>query len=49
MVKKKPFLQKYIDQEIEIMGKLKHGNIVMQESSFNSTYGLTQQMISSLS
>lgn len=30
MVKKKPFLQKYIDQEIDIMGKLKHPNIVMQ-------------------
>jgi serine/threonine protein kinase len=27
-VKKKPFLQKYIDQEIEIMRKLDHPNIV---------------------
>jgi serine/threonine protein kinase len=27
-VKKKPFLQKYIDQEIEIMKKLNHPNIV---------------------
>lgn len=36
-VKKKPFLQKYIDQEIEIMRKLDHPNIVRHESSFCST------------
>lgn len=27
-LKKKPFLQKYIDQEIDIMKKLDHPNIV---------------------
>ncbi len=36
-VKKKPFLQRYIDQEIEIMSKLNHPNIVRHESSFHST------------
>jgi len=36
-VKKKPFLQKYIDQEIEIMAKLDHPNIVRHVSSFTST------------
>lgn len=30
LVKKKPFLQKYIDQEIDIMKKLDHPNIVKQ-------------------
>lgn len=30
-IKKKPFLQKYIDQEIEIMQKLNHPNIVRYE------------------
>ncbi len=34
LVKKKPFLQKYIDQEIDIMKKLDHPNIVKQETSF---------------
>jgi len=38
MVKKKPFLQKYIDQEIDIMRKLHHPNIVEQEVSFSSKY-----------
>ena len=36
MVKKKPFLQKYIDQEIQIMGKLAHNNIVQQKDTFKS-------------
>ena len=30
-IKKKPFLQKYIDQEIDIMKKLDHPNIVRYE------------------
>jgi serine/threonine protein kinase len=30
LVKKKPFLQKYIDQEIDIMKKLDHPGIVKQ-------------------
>lgn len=34
LVKKKPFLQKYIDQEIDIMKKLDHPGIVKQETSF---------------
>ena len=36
-VKKKPFLQKYIDQEIEIMKKLDHKNIVKQELALDTT------------
>jgi hypothetical protein len=36
LVKKKPFLQKYIDQEIDIMKKLDHPGIVKQETSFES-------------
>ena len=35
-VKKKPFLQKYIEQEIEIMKKLNHKNIVRQEASLDT-------------
>ncbi len=37
LVKKKPFLQKYIDQEIEIMKKLEHKNIVKQELALDTT------------
>lgn len=36
-VKKKPFLQKYIEQEIEIMKKLDHKNIVKQDISLDTT------------
>lgn len=36
-IKKKPFLQKYIDQEIDIMKKLNHPNIVRYEYEFTST------------
>ena len=32
-VKKKPFLQKYIEQEIDIMKKLNHKNIVHQDAA----------------
>lgn len=35
-IKKKPFLQKYIEQEIEIMKKLNHNNIVRQEASIDT-------------
>lgn len=35
-IKKKPFLQKYIDQEIDIMKKLNHPNIVRYEYEFTS-------------
>lgn len=35
-IKKKPFLQKYIDQEIEIMKKLEHRNIVKQELALDT-------------
>lgn len=35
-IKKKPFLQKYIDQEIEIMKKLDHKNIVKQELALDT-------------
>jgi serine/threonine protein kinase len=48
-VKKKPFLQKYIDQEIEIMKKLNHPNIVRYEYEFTSNPSLTQLPTSSLS
>ncbi len=48
-IKKKPFLQKYIDQEIDIMKKLNHPNIVRYEHQFTSIYALTQPRNSSLS
>ena len=35
-VRKKPFLQKYIEQEIDIMRKLNHGNIVRQEAAIDT-------------
>lgn len=35
-IKKKPYLQKYIDQEIQIMKNLHHRNIVKHEESFSS-------------
>ena len=35
-IKKKPYLQKYIDQEIQIMKNLNHPNIVRHEQSFSS-------------
>lgn len=38
LIKKKPFLQKYIDQEIEIMKKLTHPNIVAHQHSFSSIF-----------
>lgn len=41
-IKKKPFLQKYIDQEIDILKKLNHPNIVRYEYEFSSTFLLIQ-------
>jgi serine/threonine protein kinase len=35
-VKKKPFLQKYIEQEIDIMKKLNHKNIVHQDAALDT-------------
>lgn len=35
-IKKKPFLQKYIDQEIDIMKKLTHKNIVYQDAALDT-------------
>jgi serine/threonine protein kinase len=46
-IKKKPFLQKYIDQEIDIMKKLNHPNIVRYEYEFTSSLLATQPTISS--
>lgn len=37
LLKNKPFLRKYISQEINIMKKLNHGNIVSLVDSFEST------------
>ena len=48
-VKKKPFLQKYIDQEIDIMKKLNHPNIVRYEYEFTSKPLPTQRPTSSSS
>lgn len=45
-IKKKPFLQKYIDQEIDIMKKLDHPNIVRYEQEFTSTSKSTQHLTS---
>lgn len=46
-LKKKPFLQKYIDQEIDIMKKLDHPNIVKHEKSFTSNCSFIQPTTSS--
>ena len=48
-IKKKPFLQKYIDQEIDIMKKLNHPNIVRYEYEFTSISLDTQLLTSSSS
>lgn len=37
-VKKRPFLEKYIKQEMEIMNALSHPNIVKQDTVIESNY-----------